>query len=625
MGQSQQDSCSGHARSSRWLQKVIQRGFPRGRRGSSKREREAFKEGIFGGWERCRLVKMGDNDFQEFLHCVQDPPQHFQAPAYSYTLVHSITPFEENKSFLEKVELGEKLCGIKEDDSFILDRGWEELRGDDNDRLGWQDSPSWDLFRSPREKDRDDDSDTDNKTIKNQSEESRHSDEEEDDEEDDEDQDVCSPFPSLLPRAESDLAEVITAADRERILETGRTMMETSMTSLPSPEECRRNTRRRRRLPEIPKDKRPLEGLRQQQQQSSLFEELSASTPSWALDQRVAFPPSSPGNNGGPSSGHQDDLGHTGSYLHGQSGSSSISSRTKDVLTSIVDKFDHPGLPPALILNLVNLESLDEGGDVDSGNSTSHSPEDSFRNFYKKDKTEQDTLSPISPSLGGGQRMELLDPTHRGLHRFLPRHTDEIEIEIGDPVYVQKEADDLWCEGINLRTGKQGIFPLAHVVDVDYNDFDPSGSEERKERYILDFVGSVQCRHHKGTEIITQAVNKMGGRVEAGQRTTCILEIGDQGIKMVDKSKPGDKSGVPCHEYFFGLKNVTFCGFHPRDHRYFAFITKHPSPCVQRYACHVFISNSSTRCVAEAYGRAFHRFYKKFLETAFPIEDMYLE
>ena len=27
--------------------------------------------------------------------------------------------------------------------------------------------------------------------------------------------DACSPFPSLLPRAESDLAEVITAADRE--------------------------------------------------------------------------------------------------------------------------------------------------------------------------------------------------------------------------------------------------------------------------------------------------------------------------------------------------------------------------------------------------------------------------
>jgi hypothetical protein len=31
--------------------------------------------------------------------------------------------------------------------------------------------------------------------------------------------------------------------------------------------------------------------------------------------------------------------------------------------------------------------------------------------------------------------------------RFVPRHADEIEIDIGDPVYVQKEAEDFWCEG----------------------------------------------------------------------------------------------------------------------------------------------------------------------------------
>ena len=36
-----------------------------------------------------------------------------------------------------------------------------------------------------------------------------------------------------------------------------------------------------------------------------------------------------------------------------------------------------------------------------------------------------------------------------------------------------------------------------------------------------------------------QAVTKMIHKVESGQRTTCILEIGDKGIKMVDKSKPG--------------------------------------------------------------------------------------
>jgi hypothetical protein len=40
----------------------------------------------------------------------------------------------------------------------------------------------------------------------------------------------------------------------------------------------------------------------------------------------------------------------------------------------------------------------------------------------------------------------------------------------------------LLSAGINLRTGAQGIFPEAHVVDVDYNDFDPAAGAERKER-----------------------------------------------------------------------------------------------------------------------------------------------
>ena len=92
-----------------------------------------------------------------------------------------------------------------------------------------------------------------------------------------------------------------------------------------------------------------------------------------------------------------------------------------------------------------------------------------------------------------------------------------------------------------------------------------------------------------------QSVIKMSSKAELNQKTPCILEIGDKGIKMIDKSKPGVSNlfrnnilsnpqlllmfqdgggGVPSHEYFFSLKNVTFCGFHPRDHRYFGFITK---------------------------------------------------
>ena len=87
-------------------------------------------------------------------------------------------------------------------------------------------------------------------------------------------------------------------------------------------------------------------------------------------------------------------------------------------------------------------------GDADSGMSTSHSPEDNFKQFHSLQ--DQDTLSPVSPGLDtAATRLELLDPTHRGLHRFVPRHRDEITVDIGDPVYVHVEAEDGWCEGKN--------------------------------------------------------------------------------------------------------------------------------------------------------------------------------
>ena len=51
-----------------------------------------------------------------------------------------------------------------------------------------------------------------------------------------------------------------------------------------------------------------------------------------------------------------------------------------------------------------------------------------------------------------------------------------------------------------------------------------------------------------------------------------------------------DGNGVPSNEYFYNLKNVTFCGFHPRDHRYFGFITKVRVPAcrLSRVTCHVY-------------------------------------
>lgn len=40
-------------------------------------------------------------------------------------------------------------------------------------------------------------------------------------------------------------------------------------------------------------------------------------------------------------------------------------------------------------------------------------------------------------------------------------------LEVGDPMKVEREYEDHWCFGVNLRTGNQGIFPAAHLFPVD--------------------------------------------------------------------------------------------------------------------------------------------------------------
>ena len=50
--------------------------------------------------------------------------------------------------------------------------------------------------------------------------------------------------------------------------------------------------------------------------------------------------------------------------------------------------------------------------------------------------------------------------------RFIPRHPDEQEQDVDDPVLVEAEEDDFWFRGFNMRTGERGVFPAfyAHAV-----------------------------------------------------------------------------------------------------------------------------------------------------------------
>uniref|UniRef100_A0A1Q3FR19 Putative mitogen-activated protein n=1 Tax=Culex tarsalis TaxID=7177 RepID=A0A1Q3FR19_CULTA len=362
--------------------------------------------------------------------------------------------------------------------------------------------------------------------------------------------------------------------------------------------------RRRRKLPEIPKNKK-----------SSVLQMLSTGYTSLA-DELNASRKGSIGSH----QGH----GHNSHFHHHHPGSTSTMLKQNSLLALkcgyLLDEDSSPDSD--------RLQSL---GDVDSGHSTAHSPTD-FKSMSPQapgpggqEPRSPEATSPFPPPYGGVpfSQLEMLEATHRGLHKFVPRHHDEIEVEIGDPIYVQKEAEDLWCEGVNLRTGRQGIFPSAYAVDLDYNDFDATAVEMKRERYLLGYLGSVETLAHKGTGVVCQAVRKIvGDGTESPKAQACILEISDQGLRMVDRSR-NKKDKRPCIDYFYSLKNVSFCAFHPRDHRYIGFITKHPT--VQRFACHVFQGTESTRPVAEAVGRAFQRFYQKFIETAYPIEDIYIE
>ncbi|XP_066265681.1 C-Jun-amino-terminal kinase-interacting protein 1-like [Branchiostoma lanceolatum] len=235
------------------------------------------------------------------------------------------------------------------------------------------------------------------------------------------------------------------------------------------------------------------------------------------------------------------------------------------------------------------------------------------------------------------------EQTHRALYRFIPRHQDELALNVADPLYVEREAEDLWFEGWNIRTEKYGVFPSAYAYEVgaEQEEIGFSG-KVHVDRYTLKFLGSVEVPYHKGNDVLCQAMEKV---VKARRMTlhtkppqVCAVDISDKGVKMVENSNGQRKESVkwgklfggskkPANNerqnYFFALKNISFGGYHPKNNRYFGFITKHPAE--RRFACHVLVSEESTRPVAEALGRAFRKFYAEYMDYTHPTEDIYME
>ncbi|CAK5065585.1 unnamed protein product [Meloidogyne enterolobii] len=239
-------------------------------------------------------------------------------------------------------------------------------------------------------------------------------------------------------------------------------------------------------------------------------------------------------------------------------------------------------------------------------------------------------------------------PTHRAQFEFMPRHADELRLDRGDAVHVNEKFNDHWCFGLNLRSGQRGIFPEALIVEIDLVDeickkvLPETKMRLERDTFYLTMLASVEVAHHKGNDILVQAINKVCSmylqKDEILVPQTVLMEISFRGIHVIDKRKKDVISKFsnlnkkisqkqifrcPTFDYFYSLQNISFCGAHPKELRYFGFITKHP--ILPRFACHVFLSNESTQAIVEAIGRAFKRSYDEYMAFAHPTEDIFLD
>uniref|UniRef100_A0A2I3HNW7 SH3 domain-containing protein n=1 Tax=Nomascus leucogenys TaxID=61853 RepID=A0A2I3HNW7_NOMLE len=210
------------------------------------------------------------------------------------------------------------------------------------------------------------------------------------------------------------------------------------------------------------------------------------------------------------------------------------------------------------------------------------------------------------------------EQTHRAIFRFVPRHEDELELQVDDPLLVELQVEDYWYEAYNMRTGARGVFPAYYAIEVTKEPEHMAALAKNSDwvdRFRLKFLGSVQVPYHKSNDVLCAAMQKIATTrrltVHFNPPSSRVLEISVRGVKIGVKADDSQEAkGNKC-SHFFQLKNVSFCGYHPKN-KYFGFITKHPAD--HRFACHVF-----------SVGRAFQQFYKQFVEYTRPTEDIYLE
>ncbi|KAK2121962.1 C-Jun-amino-terminal kinase-interacting protein 2 [Saguinus oedipus] len=193
------------------------------------------------------------------------------------------------------------------------------------------------------------------------------------------------------------------------------------------------------------------------------------------------------------------------------------------------------------------------GGSQVPGDSSPDSPDLTFSKKFLNVFVNSTSRSSSTESFGlfsclvNGEERE---QTHRAVFRFIPRHPDELELDVDDPVLVEAEEDDFWFRGFNMRTGERGVFPAFYAHAVPGPAKDLLGSKRSPcwvERFDVQFLGSVEVPCHQGNGILCAAMQKIATArkltVHLRPPASCDLEISLRGVKL-SLSGGGPEVGV---------------------------------------------------------------------------------
>lgn len=70
--------------------------------------------------------------------------------------------------------------------------------------------------------------------------------------------------------------------------------------------------------------------------------------------------------------------------------------------------------------------------------------------------------------------------------------------------------------GINLNTGKQGIFPSVYATDLSFYETDAElepKSQTVAQIFQLHYLGSLEVNHYKGTDVLMDAIERVSSTV----------------------------------------------------------------------------------------------------------------